>query len=97
MESKSKQWLAVHNPATQELLCRVPLSTAAELHAAVASAKAAFPRWRDTPVPARTRIMFRFLELIKQHKEQLAAVITAEQGKTLADAAGDVFRGLGQY
>ena len=82
------------NPATQEVVNRVPETTADEFEEAVASAHAAFPGWADTPVPTRQRVMFRFLELIKQHKDELALNITTEQGKTVSDAHGDIFRGM---
>ena len=59
------------------------------------AAKDAFPKWRATPVPQRARVMLRLQHLINQHMDELAACITQEQGKTLADARGDVFRGLG--
>ena len=84
------------NPATQDVVSRLPLCTPEEFSAAVASAKAAFPKWRDTPVPQRARVMFKLQELIHAHMDDLAASITQEQGKTLADAKGDVFRGLGE-
>lgn len=81
--------------ATQEVVSRLPLTTAAEFNAAVQAAKDTFPVWRRTPVPARQRIMFKLQELIREHMDELAQNVTLEQGKTLADARGDVFRGLG--
>ena len=92
--SSSTQWRAVINPATQEVLARVPLATADEVAAAVASAKAAFPAWRKTPIGTRARIFLKYQQLIRDNIKSLAAILTAEQGKTLADAEGDVFRGL---
>lgn len=94
VESKTTQWREVVNPATQEVLARVPLATDEELAAAVAVAKAAFATWRKTPIGARARIFLRYQQLIREHMSELAAILTAEQGKTLADAEGDVFRGL---
>merc|ERR1712000_630434 len=93
-ESKSNKWIDVINPATQEVVSQVPESTPQEMEEAVASAKKAFVDWRETTVPSRCRIMFRFRDLIVKHTDELAALITKEQGKTLADAKGDVFRGL---
>merc|ERR1712000_390098 len=93
-ESKSNKWIDVINPATQEVVSQVPESTPQEMEEAVASAKKAFVDWRETTVPSRCRIMFRFRDLIEKHTDELAALITKEQGKTLADAKGDVFRGL---
>jgi malonate-semialdehyde dehydrogenase (acetylating)/methylmalonate-semialdehyde dehydrogenase len=94
VESKTKDWIDVRNPATQEVVSRLPLCTAEEFNAAVASAKEAFPKWRSVPVPQRARVMFKLQELIQRHTDELARSITQEQGKTLADARGDVFRGL---
>jgi malonate-semialdehyde dehydrogenase (acetylating)/methylmalonate-semialdehyde dehydrogenase len=72
----------------------VPQSTDAELKAAVESAKKAFPAWKATSIIARQNIMFKFTELVRQNWDRLAASITIEQGKTFADAKGDVLRGL---
>ncbi|WP_295464626.1 CoA-acylating methylmalonate-semialdehyde dehydrogenase [uncultured Pseudomonas sp.] len=92
--STSRESREVINPATQEVLARVPFATAEEVQRAVASAKAAFATWRKTPIGARARIFLRYQQLIREHMSELAALLTAEQGKTLADAEGDVFRGL---
>ena len=82
------------NPATQEVLAQVPFATRGEVDAAVAAAKEAFQTWKTTPLAARMRVMLRFQALIREHLPRIAAVLTAEQGKTLADAEGDVTRGL---
>ncbi|ALZ84347.1 methylmalonate-semialdehyde dehydrogenase [Pseudomonas oryzihabitans] len=92
--STSREGREVINPATQEVLARVPFATAEEVQRAVASAKTAFATWRKTPIGARARIFLRYQHLIREHMSELAALLTAEQGKTLADAEGDVFRGL---
>jgi malonate-semialdehyde dehydrogenase (acetylating)/methylmalonate-semialdehyde dehydrogenase len=94
VQSRSEQWRDIVNPATQQLLARVPMATAAEVDAAVASAREAFRTWRRTPIGTRARIFLRYQQLIREHMKALAALLTAEQGKTLADAEGDVFRGL---
>jgi len=94
VESTTREWKDVVNPATQQVLARVPFATPAELEAAVKSAAKAFERWRHAPVGARMRVMLKFQELIRRDMGKLAAAITAEQGKTLADAEGEVFRGL---
>ena len=94
VESTTTEWRDVVNPATQEVLARVPFATAAEVDAAVASAQGAFRTWRKTPVGARSRIFLKYQQLIREHMGELAAILTAEQGKTLPDAEGDVFRGL---
>lgn len=93
-ESSSKEWVDVTNPATQEVLSRLPLTTESEFNAAVQSAKDAYPSWRATPVSSRARVMFKLQELIRKHTDELARSVTMEQGKTIPDAKGDVFRGL---
>ncbi|EGG23429.1 methylmalonate-semialdehyde dehydrogenase [Cavenderia fasciculata] len=94
VESKSKEWLDVTNPATQEVVTKVPVATLEEMNAAVAAAQAAFPAWRDTSVSNRARIISNYRALIQKNMDKVAAIITQEQGKTLPDAKGDVFRGL---
>ena len=94
VESKTTQWRDVVNPATQQVLARVPFATAEEIDAAVASAKEAFKTWKKTPIGARARIFLKLQQLIRENMGELAAMLTAEQGKTLPDAEGDVFRGL---
>lgn len=94
VESNSTQWRDVVNPATQQVLARVPFATADEVNRAVASAKKAFETWRHTPIGVRARIFLKYQQLIRENMKSLAAILTAEQGKTLADAEGDVFRGL---
>ncbi|KAL1964336.1 hypothetical protein VTN77DRAFT_7021 [Rasamsonia byssochlamydoides] len=92
--SKATTWFDLHDPATNNLVTRVPQSTDEELRAAVASAEKAFPAWRATTVLARQQILFKFVQLIRANWDRLAASITLEQGKTFADAKGDVLRGL---
>jgi len=94
LESESTEWREVVNPATQQVLARVPFATAREIDAAVAAAKEAFKTWKKTPIGTRARIFLKYQQLIREHMAELAALLTAEQGKTLADAEGDVFRGL---
>ncbi|WP_257993270.1 CoA-acylating methylmalonate-semialdehyde dehydrogenase [Cupriavidus pauculus] len=84
----------VFNPATGAVARQVRLGTVEDVAAAVESAKAAFPNWADTPPIRRGRVMLKFLELMNQHKDDLAAIITAEHGKVLSDAAGEVSRGI---
>ncbi|WP_109126676.1 CoA-acylating methylmalonate-semialdehyde dehydrogenase [Dyella sp. C11] len=92
--SKTNEWRDVVNPATQAVLARVPFATTNEVNAAVAAAKEAFKSWRKTPIGTRARIFLKYQQLIREHMGELAALLTAEQGKTLPDAEGDVFRGL---
>src|SRR5262249_36175971 len=80
----------VHNPATGETIARTPLSTGAEVDAAVAAAKKAFPAWRDTPPVARAKVLFRFRELLDQSFEGLAATVTRGHGKALEGSRGGV-------
>ena len=94
VESQTKEWHDVVNPATQEILAQVPFATDAEIDAAVAAAKEAFKTWKNTPIAARARIMLKLQALVREHMSRIAQTLSAEQGKTLADAEGDVFRGL---
>ncbi|TRY58354.1 hypothetical protein DNTS_034198 [Danionella cerebrum] len=94
VESKSSDWLDIHNPATNEVIGRVPKATQEEMLAAVDSCSQAYKTWSETSVLARQQIFFRYQQLIKDNIKELAKLITLEQGKTLADAEGDVFRGL---
>lgn len=94
VESQSSEWQDVVNPATQQVLARVPFATATEVDAAVAAAQQTFADWRQTPIGTRMRVMLRFQALVREHSRRIAAVLSAEQGKTLADAEGDIFRGL---
>jgi malonate-semialdehyde dehydrogenase (acetylating)/methylmalonate-semialdehyde dehydrogenase len=83
----------VTDPATGEVSARVALASADETAAAIASAKEAFPDWRDTSLTRRTQILFAFRELLNARKNELAEIITAEHGKVLSDALGEVTRG----
>lgn len=94
VESKATSWIDLHDPATNNLVTRVPQSTDEELNAAVRSAQRAFPAWRAISLLHKQQIMFKFVALIREHWDRLAATITLEQGKTFADAKGDVLRGL---
>jgi malonate-semialdehyde dehydrogenase (acetylating)/methylmalonate-semialdehyde dehydrogenase len=92
--STSSDWRDIVNPATQEVLARVPMCGADEIDEAVKSAAEAFKTWKNAPIGQRARIMLKLQELIRRDTKKLAACLTAEQGKTLPDAEGDVFRGL---
>ncbi len=85
---------AVFNPASGTVSAQVALANRAEVAAAVAAAHAAFPAWSDTPPIRRARVMFKFLELLNAHKDELARLITAEHGKVFTDAQGEVSRGI---
>src|SRR5438552_5113978 len=94
VESNSREFLDVYNPARGEVIARTPLSTGADVDAAVAVAKKAFPAWRDTPPVARARSLFRFRDLLEQSFEELARTVTAEHGKTIEESRGSVRRGI---
>jgi malonate-semialdehyde dehydrogenase (acetylating)/methylmalonate-semialdehyde dehydrogenase len=84
----------VFDPAVGEVTSRVVLAEASDVDAAVAAARQAFPAWRDASLSKRTAVLFAFRELVHAHIDELAAVITAQHGKTLPDAKGEVQRGL---
>ena len=84
----------VFNPATGEVARQVELASAEDVDAAVSAARAAFPQWADTPPIRRARVLFKFLELLNQHRDTLAAMITSEHGKVFTDAQGEVTRGI---
>ncbi|MDB5071918.1 MAG: methylmalonate-semialdehyde dehydrogenase [Candidatus Eremiobacteraeota bacterium] len=84
----------VYDPATGALARRVAFASAAEVDAAVRAARAAFAEWSETPPLRRAAVLFRFRELLLRDTDRIAALITAEHGKTLADARGEVQRGL---
>jgi len=86
--------LDVFNPATGQVARRVALATAEEVRAAVVSARGAFPAWADTPPVRRARVLARFLQLLNERRDALAALITAEHGKVFEDAKGEVTRGI---
>eukprot|EP00118_Oscarella_pearsei_P025106 m.307526 g.307526 ORF g.307526 m.307526 type:complete len:523 (+) comp42394_c0_seq1:50-1618(+) len=94
VESNAKEWIDVHNPATNDVVTRVPCTTQAEMNSAVDAARTAFDTWKDVSILSRQQVMFKLQHLIRGNMGELAKVITLEQGKTLADAEGDVLRGL---
>ncbi|MFO1213860.1 MAG: CoA-acylating methylmalonate-semialdehyde dehydrogenase [Burkholderiaceae bacterium] len=84
----------VYNPSTGKVARQLALASVEEVNAAVANAKAAQPAWGDTPPIRRARVMNAFLQLLMQHRDTLAAMITAEHGKVFTDAQGEVTRGI---
>ncbi len=84
----------VFNPALGVATTQVALASASETRAAIATARAALPEWSDTPALRRARVLFRFRDLIEKHSEEIAGILTREHGKVLADARGEVTRGL---
>ncbi|WP_201532280.1 CoA-acylating methylmalonate-semialdehyde dehydrogenase [Psychrobacter sp. LFX-11D] len=94
VDSNTSEWIDITDPATQEVIAKVPQTTDVEINQAVAAAQTAFQTWRKTPITTRARIFLKYQALIRDHMDELAEILTAEQGKTIADARGDVFRGL---
>nr|WP_199496141.1 CoA-acylating methylmalonate-semialdehyde dehydrogenase [Micromonospora sp. LHW51205] len=84
----------VYDPALGTVRTEVPLASVDEVDQAVASAAAAFASWRNSSLTKRTQVLFAFRELVNQHKQELAELITAEHGKVVSDALGEVTRGL---
>ena len=94
VESESTDYTPVFNPATGEVIAEVVQSTDADIEAAVAAAKAAFPAWANTSPLKRSRIMNKFRQLLEDNIDELAAIISREHGKVESDAKGEVIRGL---
>jgi malonate-semialdehyde dehydrogenase (acetylating) / methylmalonate-semialdehyde dehydrogenase len=85
---------AIPNPATGEPIALLPYATPDQIERAIAAATAALPAWAETPVPERAQVMFRFKAVLEEDAENLARLIVRENGKTLADARGEVRRGI---
>jgi methylmalonic acid semialdehyde dehydrogenase len=95
VESKSTKIFERRNPANHDdVVARIPLSTREEMKQAIAAAKAAFPAWRDTPPPSRGKILFKVVRIMEEQKEELARMLTREEGKALKDALGEVQRAI---
>jgi len=94
LEGTSGRVADVFNPAKGHVSTRVPLASVAEVDAAVAAAAAAFPAWSETAPIKRARILFKFKDLLDQHHDELAELITREHGKVFSDAKGEVMRGI---
>lgn len=93
VDGQSTRTGAIFNPAIGEQIGEVRLANAADVDSAVKAAQAALPEWAALPPIRRARIMFRYNELLLEHTDELAALITAEHGKTIEDAKGDITRG----
>lgn len=92
--AKSTVYEDVPNPATGEILAQVPLSNEDDFQLAVDAADEAFKTWSKTPVPRRARLMFKFQQLLVKHWDELAEIITIENGKSFSEARGEVQRGI---
>lgn len=84
----------VYDPATGEVRAHVDFAGPSEIEAAVANAKEAFAKWRDTSLTARQRVLFAFRRLLDERKQELAEIITSEHGKVIDDALGEIARGI---
>lgn len=94
VDSNTSNYESVINPATKEVIAYVPISTKEDIELAADAAKAAFEKWKDVAVPRRARILFNYQQLLSTHKEELARLITLENGKNLTEALGEVQRGI---
>lgn len=94
VESSTDRYEDVYNPATNEVIARVPLSTKEEVDYAARVAAEAFQTWQKVAVPRRARILFNYQQLLTRHKKELARLITLENGKNLTEALGEVGRGI---
>jgi len=93
-ESRAAKADPIPNPATGEIIASLPYSTKEEINEAVAAAKKAFLGWSETSVPERAQVMFRFKALFDRHLDELAALVTQENGKTLDESRGEVKRAI---
>jgi malonate-semialdehyde dehydrogenase (acetylating)/methylmalonate-semialdehyde dehydrogenase len=94
VDARAKRTSDVYNPSTGKVIAKVPLCDARETGEVIEAAAAALPAWAETPVVERARLMFRFRALLEEHFEELAALVTREHGKTLAEARAEVNRGI---
>jgi malonate-semialdehyde dehydrogenase (acetylating) / methylmalonate-semialdehyde dehydrogenase len=94
IESRTNEWQDVKNPATGEVLARVPLASPSEVNAAIEAAAAAYPEWRRTPPEDRIQPLFKLKQLLEEHIDELGRIITQENGKTLAEAKGELRRAI---
>ncbi|RJX75597.1 methylmalonate-semialdehyde dehydrogenase (CoA acylating) [Vibrio sinensis] len=94
VDSSSTHWLEVTNPATNEVIAQVPCATESEMNAAITDASQTFKQWKEVAAPERARLMLRYQHLLKEHHDDIAILLSSETGKTLADAKGDVWRGI---
>ena len=93
-ESESSRFGDVYNPATGEVIAKLPMGGASDLEKAVKSAKQAFRSWSTTSITKRAQLMFKFKELLELHRDELVEIISREHGKVIPDAAGSLQRGI---
>jgi len=94
VQARATEFFDVHKPAVGDVIGRTPLSTSADVDAAVEAARQAFPAWRETPVNTRAQVLYKFKALLEQHFDDLARTVTTEHGKTLDEARGSVRRAI---
>ena len=94
VDSSTDNWLDVQEPASGRVIAEVPLSTAAEVNAAVAAAQSAFKSWRDTPPPDRVQRLWNYKNLLEENWEELSRIVSHENGKSIGDARGEVRRAI---
>ncbi|MFD2922301.1 CoA-acylating methylmalonate-semialdehyde dehydrogenase [Halobacillus naozhouensis] len=94
VDAKTDQTESLYNPATGEVIAEVPISSDEDVDDAVKLADEAFKSWKEVPVPKRARIMFKFQQLLVEHWDELAEIITIENGKSFKEAQGEVQRGI---
>src|SRR5690625_4570712 len=94
VEAKTDKTEPVYNPATGEVIAKVPISTKEELDDAVKVANETFQTWKEEPVPKRARILFKYQQLLVDHWDELAELITTENGKNYQEAYGEALRGI---
>lgn len=92
--STSTDFIAVTNPANNQEISTLPVSSLTDIDLAIESAKTAFETWKKVPVSERARLMLRYQHLLKEHHDEIATILSQETGKTFEDAKGDVWRGI---
>jgi malonate-semialdehyde dehydrogenase (acetylating)/methylmalonate-semialdehyde dehydrogenase len=92
--SSSDAFISVTNPANNQEISQLPISTINEIDSAIHAAKTAFETWKKVPVSERARVMLRYQHLLKEHHDEIAIILSKETGKTFDDAKGDVWRGI---
>ncbi len=92
VESKTDKYMPIYNPSTGEVIAETPCCTVDEVNAAIAAAKAAFPAWRDTPVPKRVEILYKFRDLLIRDMDELTLCVCTENGKNWNEAKGDILK-----
>src|ERR1700736_3076435 len=94
VDSHASEWLDITTPATGEVMAQTPLSSAAEVAVAVESAAAAFPEWRRTPPEDRIQPLFKLKHILEENIDDIARIITTENGKTFTEAKAEMLRAI---